>query len=589
MRLIYYYIHLFIQFSDSNTNKPIKLTRNQLSKVLQCSERNVIHILKNMEEKEWIRRESGKGRGNRTVITFLKSLEEMFGFLQSSSAKYHDINGLISYLDQNDLLRNYSHVLESIWKELFGVKKGLPEKEDEEYLHIPYFRPLQSLEPSLIERQTERHMVEQIFDTLVKFNMDRNEVEPSIAHFWERDESGKRWTFYLRKGVTFHNGKVLDAEDVKFTFERLRDSPAKWMVAYLDEVVCIGRSVVHFYFTIPVFNWLYVLCSPKASIVPTDFNGLKPEEFSQKPIGTGPYKVKTHNANLLSLSVHQAYFKERAHIDGISIHIMPSVEKYINIREIEQEPLFYIPFTWNTENDVDYKNIERGNLSIKYLMWNMRKEQVKDNYLLRGKMAEILNKQKMIDTLGYPRFEPVCTFHQQEILEYEPDNQSPAFNLRGPLLLMTYELTPNELDIRWIQNECRKQGIDVELRIVPFSDFFEESRNADLVLSEYVAENVEEIALLNLFQSETSVLHNLLDRENGEKLYDLYETVLHEEFQERRFQVIKQMEELLLTNHIVLPLYSTYQKALYHEQLMGISLSTIGLVPFKDLFYRKEN
>ncbi|MBC5636756.1 SgrR family transcriptional regulator [Ornithinibacillus sp. BX22] len=587
MQLLYYYIHLFVQCSNSNANKPIKLTRNEISNILQCTERNVIHILNRMEEKEWITRVRGKGRGNPTVITFTKSITDMLTYMEASS-RDTDFNGLITYLERHDILRNHQHVLDTILKELFGMRKDITQQEGEECLHIPYFRSFHSLDPSQVERQTEIHMVQQLFDTLVTFNKDTDKVEPSIAYYWERDESGKVWTFYLRKGIPFHNGKMLDAEDVKFTFERLKDTPAKWIVAYLEKMNSIGSHAIQFHFAIPIVNWPFMLCSPKASIVPMGFAEQTVEEFSREPIGTGPYKVKSHNTNLLSLSVHQSYFKERAHIDEIFIHVMPSVEKFMNIKEIEEEPLFYIPFTWNTNTDRGYKNVERGHLSIKYLMWNMRKDKIRSNHLLREKLGVLLNKKRMIEALGYPRYEPVRVFHQNRPNNDKLYNMSLDIDYMDTLILMTYNLKPNEEDIKWIKSECNKQGIHLELRVVPYSNFYEEAKEADIVLSEYVAEDVEEVALLNLFHSEMSILHNLLDRENSRITQGIYKELVQEVSSNRRIQIMNQLENKLIENHIVMPLYSTYQKALYHENLMGISLSIIGLVPFKDLFFRKE-
>ena len=49
------------------------------------------------------------------------------------------------------------------------------------------------------------------------------QVIPDLAASWEASEDLKTWTFHLRAGVKFHNGKPLDAADVVFTYTRLRD------------------------------------------------------------------------------------------------------------------------------------------------------------------------------------------------------------------------------------------------------------------------------------------------------------------------------------------------------------------------------
>ncbi|WP_339217385.1 hypothetical protein [Ornithinibacillus sp. FSL M8-0202] len=197
----------------------------------------------------------------------------------------------------------------------------------------------------------------------------------------------------------------------------------------------------------------------------------------------------------------------------------------------------------------------------------------------------------MIETLGYPRYEQADAFYQEntvtadKVLPHVPSQ----VDINERLLILSYELAPHEADIKWIESECSKYGIKIEWKVVAYANFMEEAMEADLVLSEYVTEDVEEVALLNLFRSETSILHNVLDQEYGSILQDLYEQCLQQESKEHRMELIKRMESILLNHHIVMPLYSTYQKALYHERLMGVSLSTIGLMPFKDLFYRIPN
>ncbi|MEN2768897.1 ABC transporter substrate-binding protein [Ornithinibacillus xuwenensis] len=328
MTLIGYYIQLFMTFSRNRTNEPIKLSRSMLSNELNCSERNVIHILNKMEEKEWILRKSGKGRGNLSTISFQKGIGEIIDCLHDSSSYHQDLNKLLSYLDHHQLFEKNKQLAQSLFEKLFGVIPPNQYAGEIDQLRIPYFRSILSLDPSDVERQTERHMVEQLFNTLVVFDTERQEVKPCISHYWESSHDDKVWTFYIRKGISFHHEKYVEAEDVKFTFERLKDTPAKWITRYIEKIICLDKHIIQFQFAISNRCWPLLLCSPKCAIIPVDYGNKSKEAFAREPIGTGPYKVMTHNRELLRLSVHHAYFKGRAHMDEISIHIMPSVENY---------------------------------------------------------------------------------------------------------------------------------------------------------------------------------------------------------------------------------------------------------------------
>src|SRR5712692_3346820 len=63
-------------------------------------------------------------------------------------------------------------------------------------------------------------------DDLVK-PMPQNPMAPSLAESWTESADGLRYEFVLRRGVTFHNGELLTAEDVKFSFERYRGAAAR--------------------------------------------------------------------------------------------------------------------------------------------------------------------------------------------------------------------------------------------------------------------------------------------------------------------------------------------------------------------------
>lgn len=591
MQLIEHYIRLFTVFSQCRPFQLVKLTRNEISKELHCTERTVTNLLNKMADENWIERKKGEGRGNITTIIFLKTIEEMFSMYEGYSPKYSDIARLSSILEEYDLLNEQGQILSEFILKFFGLKinpSSVDNEDEDEYEHlkIPYFRSFHSLDPCVVERQTERHMVQQIFNTLVIYNEEERKISPCIAHYWERGNDGKVWTFYLRKGIVFHNNKKLTSKDIKYSFERIRNTPLKWAIRHLEAINCIGNYVIQFEFSQPMYSWDIILTSVKCSIVPENYGDKSEEEFAKYPIGTGPFSIKEHNENLLNLVVHPNHFQGRANIDEISLYVLPSFEKYFNESKMENEPLFYKPFSMDKEDNNEYHYVQRNNLSIKYLMWNMNKRNIKRNNILRKKVFEMINKEKMVKHLGYPRFQKADSFIEPKNA-YEPYNMiNKETKYDKSLTLMTYKLTPNEDDLTWIKAEFAKHGIKLETILVPYSSFIEKSKEADLVLSEFVSEQSKEVSLYNLFLSESSVVSTLYNPE--EFSYQYFDNATREKQQEERFQLLKQLEWYLINQDIILPLYSTFQKALFHRNLMGISLSTIGLVPFERLFFRKS-
>ena len=75
-----------------------------------------------------------------------------------------------------------------------------------------------TLNPALAQETTSTAVLDGVFSGLVRLDLKTMEVKPDLAERWEVSEDGKVWTFYLRKGVRWSDGKPFTADDVVFTF-----------------------------------------------------------------------------------------------------------------------------------------------------------------------------------------------------------------------------------------------------------------------------------------------------------------------------------------------------------------------------------
>ena len=85
-----------------------------------------------------------------------------------------------------------------------------------------------TLDPAQATDTTSSAVVRQIFDTLVELD-ERLEPRPGLAERWTVSPDQRVYTFTLRQGVKFQNGRVMRAADVKFSFERGARGKRPWV------------------------------------------------------------------------------------------------------------------------------------------------------------------------------------------------------------------------------------------------------------------------------------------------------------------------------------------------------------------------
>ncbi|MFH1488559.1 MAG: ABC transporter substrate-binding protein [Pseudomonadota bacterium] len=133
-----------------------------------------------------------------------------------------------------------------------------------------------------------------LHDALVK-PMPDGTYTPCLAESYSHNENYTVYEFKLRKGVKFHNGDPLTAEDVVFSFYRYKSRLAKLLHGTTEKVEAVDPHLVRFQFKRPFPDFLeYFL--PGASligwIVPKKYmEKVGAAGFRQKPVGAGPYKL----------------------------------------------------------------------------------------------------------------------------------------------------------------------------------------------------------------------------------------------------------------------------------------------------------
>src|SRR2546426_11244880 len=153
-----------------------------------------------------------------------------------------------------------------------------------------------------------------VHDALVK-PMPGNPMAPSLAESWMMAKDGLSYEFVLRKGVVFHNGDPVTAEDVKFSFERYRGAAAKLLKDKVVAVEVVDPFRVRFRLKEPWPDFMTFYATPASGAgwgVPKKYAGQVGDEgFNKAPIGAGPYKLTSFNPGIeLVLDAHDRYWRK---------------------------------------------------------------------------------------------------------------------------------------------------------------------------------------------------------------------------------------------------------------------------------------
>jgi peptide/nickel transport system substrate-binding protein len=171
-----------------------------------------------------------------------------------------------------------------------------------------------------------------LFEGLVRWKPGTTDVEPGLATTWRVSPDGKRWTFELRAGVTFHDGTPFDAAAAVFAFERLLvpahpqylvEDGSYWRALFktVTKVRALAPLTVEIEVARPYAPLLGNLAMyPMVSPAAVRRHG---NEFKDHPVGTGPFQLQTWIPDeRVVVRRFDAYWGERARLEQIVFRVV---------------------------------------------------------------------------------------------------------------------------------------------------------------------------------------------------------------------------------------------------------------------------
>lgn len=595
------YIMLFIHFQKC-INQEITTSIEEISEVLFCTPRNSKSVLKKLADLRWIRWISGRGRGNKSRIVLTKLAENLIMERCRELVKDGEVKSARSIIKEyDDRVPNLVTEFNSWIDTLFGynVEKSGSRNMDVLRLKLEVNPITVQLDPAKATLRSDRHIIRQVCDTLIKYNSVTKQFEPSIAFFWEYSETETSWYIYLNKGIRFHNGKELTAEDVIYAFSRfmdLEDNPYSWMLKSLQSVTAVDDYSLKFKLKTDNKLFLQILSDEHLSILycpVSDKAEINGERFLT---GTGPFKIIKNNDDILILEANDIYFKGRAFLDRVELWgAYGSIDPLNHVKNVEYD--LCPKFAADKLSSSDFMKIDYVENSTQYLSINLNKRGPLKDIYFRKAFKGILNTQNMIKELGGERYEVSKGYifsnnRKEEVLDCEDIK---LLILKSGykdeiLNLYTYDHgTDHYEDAGWIKRECEKFGIKINTKFLS-SDEIERAeiiKEADIIHDSSTLNDSLEMTYLDILLSNNSFVGHHLDPDLRAEVDEMVR-LLYKSQEEMRIEILQAIENKILSYNNVIPLYKIRISLQSHDTIKNVFINTFGWIDLYKIWFKKK-
>lgn len=606
MKLRRHYAALRRAFPDVREQEAIEATTGQLASIVECTQRNMVILLRRMEEEGWLSWQPNRGRGKRSQLLFLASLDTILLQQAKEHVQKQDLASALRIVQELD--ETGSRLQEQFRDWLsgqFGFRSEVEGKKRLDVLRFPLPQSIDTLDPAAIHYIGESHLVNQLFDGLVAMDASGRNIMPHLAHAWEFDTERTTWTFYLRKGVSFHHGREMTSADVVYSLKRLQrlapDGLYSWVYNDIAEAVALDETTVRIRLKRRNETFLSFLTTNRASIVPEDLSEAEAGAFGSKPVGTGPFRLLGSERGVWTLEAFLPYFQGRAFLDRVEVWTMPdSVSVEWESSEPQHERTFQVMHNARLQKGDSgvWRQVRQSGTTCKFITVN----EIKRGPLAAPDVRAILNRAIhrpiLLDMLAGDVIEASSSFWN----EHDGDNQTEETEsaapydigqLRRELAESRYDGQPLKMmtisqyaaDAHLVAGLLEKVGFAVTVSIVHAGSFKGVARmESDLLLFATMLDEHRELRLIDLYKS---MQQHMLPTAKGCVERSLQRIMSEPDVGERRKLFIG-IERQLQERHSLLFLYRKALKIAFHPAVRGIALESLGWVRFRDLWFKQE-
>ena len=401
------------------------------------------------------------------------------------------------------------------------------------------------LNPILASDSASGDINDLVFNGLVKY--DKNlKLTGALAERWSVSEDGLTISFFLRKGVIWHDGRPFTSRDVVFTYRCLLNpevlTPFSSRFKRVEKIETPDDYTVVVKYGEP---FAPALESWGMGIIPEHIFGegdLNTHPANKKPVGTGPYKlVRWDAADKLVLEKNENYFEEMGNISRIVYRIIPDESvQFLELKRQMVDSMGLTPYQFKLQTGGDvfkksFRKFRYPSFTYTYLGFNLKNELFKEKEIRRA-IAYAVDKKAIVEAvlLGYGTpvsapYPPSSWAYNKNVekIKYSPQKAREILEENGWVdtdgdgirekdgRKFSFTILTNQGDkIREecatiIQAQLKEAGIQAKIRILEWASFIHQyidPRNFEVVLLGWS---------LSLDPDQFSIWHSSEIREGG--------------------------------------------------------------------------
>ena len=376
---------------------------------------------------------------------------------------------------------------------LVGCGQKAEEGNKEKIVTIAQGAKPKSLDPYMYNSIPDLLVSRQFYNTLFTKDKDGN-IKPELVDTYEY-ANDKELDIVLKKGVKFHDGSELTADDVVFSFDTMKQKPgASIMIEEIDKVEKVNDYEVKILLKRPSSPLLFNLAHPLTSIINKKYVEAG-NDLNVSPMGTGPFKLTSYNdGEKIELESFADYFEGAPKIQKLIIRAIAEDQSRLAALETGEIDLAtgIAPIDSQTvEANDKLAIISEPTTATEYITLNVEKAPF-NNKDFRLALNYAIDKQSIIDSIFLGKAKIAKSIVNPSVFGYYEGLEGFAFNLEKAKELVkksgvkntSFSLYVNDNPVRLqvaqiIQANLKEIGIDMKIETLEWGTYLQKTGEGD--------------------------------------------------------------------------------------------------------------